>query len=184
MLTNNPARKSPIASAQINGLEYYAQEAWTTQRPKVLVVSCSDGRLQKSIDDFLQTHLNIHDYDRLYVPGGSGALCPGGYEFIRAEHYRRELLFLAKAHHSEQIILIPHGAAVDGPVETSCAHYRRLMPNATMAEIYKRQQDDITEFLKSVSFDLAGVDLKAYRAEVTADLRVRFTVLSCDPAFK
>ena len=41
--------------------------------------------------DFLEKALNVTDYDRLYIPGGAGAMSYGGSEFIRAETFRRAL---------------------------------------------------------------------------------------------
>ena len=52
---------------------YVSERRWSEERPRVLVVACSDGRLQEAVDDFLQNHLGILDYDRLYAPGGPGA---------------------------------------------------------------------------------------------------------------
>lgn len=48
---------------------YLSERPWNAERPRVLVVACSDGRLQQNADDFLCNHLGISDYDRLYMPG-------------------------------------------------------------------------------------------------------------------
>ena len=46
---------------------FISANTWIIERPHVLVVACSDGRYQKPLDEFLREHLNIVDYDRMYV---------------------------------------------------------------------------------------------------------------------
>ena len=99
----------------ISSPAYTSQARWYAERPRVLAVCCSDGRLQKCMDEFLQNHLNISDYDRFYVPGGPGGLTPGGFEFLRATQYREDVAFLIRVHKVEDLFLIFHGAAPDGP---------------------------------------------------------------------
>jgi hypothetical protein len=147
---------------------------WSAQRPETLVVACSDGRLQGTIDHFLQTELGVQDYDRLFVPGGSGGLVAGGCEFLRADHARRELLFLLKAHRTREVILMAHAATDDGPPEAVCAHYRRLMPMDPVARIREQQAADIRELLASMQTDLVNIRVRAFRAEVDADLQVHY----------
>ena len=153
---------------------FVTSQQWSVERPDVLVVACSDGRLQFSIDHFLNAELGVKHYDRMYMPGGSGALIPGGCEFIRADHYRRDLYFLLHAHGTDDLILLSHGAAEDGPPEATCAHYRRLMPNADLETVRKQQIEDVREFLRSAQTELSKVRVRAFRAEVLADLTVRY----------
>jgi hypothetical protein len=150
------------------------KQPWSVTRPSVLVVACSDGRLQESLDDFLNNRLGIRDYDRLFVPGGAGALAPGGHEYARAELFRKELLFLVHAHGTTELILIAHGAAACGPPESTCAHYRRLMPDAPLPQVRQQQIDDIRHFIFSARHELDGIRVTAYRAEVTADHGVAY----------
>src|SRR5258708_318416 len=123
----------PITTFLLNAAQpdIYCREKWCEARPETMVVACSDGRLQGSLDYFLDAELSIRDYDRLFVPGGSGALVPGGCEYVRSEQHRKDLLFLIEKHRTSQLILIAHGAAEDGPAEASCAHYTRIMPSAS-----------------------------------------------------
>ena len=79
-------------------LAYTSQSRWDVERPRILVACCSDGRSQEAIDEFLQNHLHIRDYDRFYAPGEPGALVRGGYEFLRATQYRDNLAFLVRVH--------------------------------------------------------------------------------------
>ena len=67
---------------------------WARVRSRTLVVACSDGRLQGATDAFLADELGLTDYDRLYIPGGGGALAASGLDFIRAQQLRGECRYL------------------------------------------------------------------------------------------
>jgi hypothetical protein len=154
------------------------EEKWCVERPGTMVVACSDGRLQRSLDAFLKTDLGIHDYDRLFVPGGAGALVAGGFEFLRSEQTRRDLLFLVERHKTQELILLVHGAAEDGPPEATCAHYERIMPHASLTAVRDAQVHDIHEFQRSAHRELKHLRVRGYRAEVTADLQVRYVEIA------
>jgi hypothetical protein len=151
---------------------------WSSGRPRALVVCCSDGRLQRSIDDFLGRRLGVVDYDRLHAPGGPAVLSDAGAEYVRANVYRREMEFLFRAHRIEQVLLIFHGAADDGPEEGGCAHYRRLLPGGTHADTARRQATDAVEVCRHLAAVAPGLDVQVFRAEVQADLRVKFLTLA------
>jgi hypothetical protein len=156
---------------------YTSQKLWCSTRPKTLVIACSDGRLQESIDDFLEQHMSVLDYDRLYAPGGPGALAAGGFEILRADTFRRDFSFLMKAHGTEEVILLFHGAAEDGPEGGMCAHYKHIMPRATRAEIAHQQEKDAEEIIGHGFAGLPHVRVHIYRAEVQADSSVHFVDL-------
>jgi hypothetical protein len=151
---------------------YLTRPGWNQERPRALVVACSDGRLQENLDDFLHTSLGIHHYDRLYAPGGGGALVSSGVELIRPNQFRRECQFLLAAHGVQNLYLIFHGPSENGPDEAACGDYRRKLPRANMAELRRRQEEDARE-LKQVSWG-AGVQVFAYRCEVRNDDRIQF----------
>ena len=157
---------------------YTSKSQWTPERPRVLVACCSDGRLQEAIDEFLQTHLGVRDYDRFYAPGGPGALTPGGYEFLRATQYRDDLAFLVRAHGVEELLLIFHGAAPDGPAEATCAHYKRVHPGLSAAAVREQQGQDLADLRMYLEGLRLSVRVRAYRAEVRADRRVQFVPMS------
>ncbi|MBI5092321.1 MAG: hypothetical protein HZB26_07735 [Candidatus Hydrogenedentes bacterium] len=148
---------------------------WDPARPHVLVIACSDGRCQEQTDEFLSLQLNIEQYDRLYVPGGPGALCPSGVEYLRADYYRRECNFLLDAHDIEQVVLLFHSGAADGPDEAMCADYRRKLPYRTTAELRAQQEMDARELIQHVSAFHGKVRIHLYRAEVGLDGAVAFT---------
>src|SRR4051812_13310393 len=112
---------------------------WTPQRPRTLVVACSDGRLQEATDSFLQTELSLSEFDRLYVPGGGGALSASDRDVFRAPQLRGECKYLAQLHEVRHIVLLFHGPAVDGREEPVCADYRGKPPWATPAVLRERQ---------------------------------------------
>lgn len=147
---------------------------WRVERPTTMVVCCSDGRLQEVTDDFLSRR-GIQSYDRLYLPGGPGALASGGFEYSRADQHRRELRFLLEAHGTQELILLFHGSAADGPPEAVCADYRRKMPQTSGEEINARQAKDAIELLSSNYFP--NLQVRAFRAEVHANNLVRFVSL-------
>ena len=157
---------------------YLSDIPWRENRPRSLVVCCSDGRLQNSIDDFLHNHLGVDDYDRLYAPGGPGALAESSGENTRANVFRDDLEMLFRAHAIEQVILIFHGAAEDGPSDACCAHYRRIMPGQSNTDMAHRQIADMTEVKRYITAGFPHLDVQAYRAEVQADHRIHFLTIA------
>lgn len=145
---------------------------WNRQRPRTLVIACSDGRLQENTDDFLLRELAITHYDRLYVPGGGGALATSGFDYVRADHFARECRFLLQAHAIRDLILIFHGPAEGGPEEAVCADYGRKLPGASAVEV-RQQQDQDAQAIKAMAWG-SQVQVRLFRCEVTADDVVRF----------
>ncbi len=158
---------------------FVSSQQWLGERPRILVVACSDGRYQVCLDEFLHHHLGIDHYDRLYAPGGPGALASSTLSFFRGEQFRQEAMFLIEAHLLDEIILIFHGPALpDGPKEATCADYQRKMPYARSEEINRQQEADLKEALKTVFKCENDVRLRVYRAEVRTDGRVQFVPLT------
>jgi hypothetical protein len=154
---------------------HLTQAAWNSHRPQALVIACSDGRLQEHLDDFLHLGLGITHYDRLYVPGGGGALAFSGVELIRPDAFRQECRFLLAAHGIRQLYLIFHGPADDGPEEALCGDYRRKLPWASAAEVLKQQAADALE-VRRIDWGPA-VRVYTYRCEVRGDNRIQFVVV-------
>src|SRR5436853_132992 len=67
---------------------------WSEDRPSILVIACSDGRLETQTDRFLKEELGIRGYDRYYIPGGPGALADSGFEYSRMDAHRKDCRFL------------------------------------------------------------------------------------------
>lgn len=141
---------------------------WDPARPRVMVIGCSDGRLQEPTDEFLSRALGIRQYDRLYVPGGAGALSSTGAELMRAQQFRRECSFLVESHGVEHLVLLFHGPAPDGPPVAICADYQRKFPRAHAAQVRARQEADTRDLLARRAEFAGSARLSVYRIEVTA----------------
>ena len=164
--------------------EYFVTSTgWNAERPRVLVVACSDGRLQENLDEFLLRHLGIEHYDRLYAPGGPGAMASSGVYYSRADGIRRECAFLVAAHRVEDVYLIFHGPAADGPPEATCADYARKLPNATPEEIRRQQERDTAEIVRDGFGWEVRPRIHAFRCEVTATGGVQFVPLPLLPVY-
>lgn len=149
--------------------------------PQVLVVACSDGRLQEATDEFLARELGILRYDRLYAPGGAGALSASGCDFVRAIAWRRECRFLVEAHQVEHIVLMCHGPAPDGPPSAVCGDYRRKQAWAKPEQIRAQQETDMRDLLERRAEFAGDARLSAYRFEVTASGAVNVVTLHAEP---
>ena len=151
---------------------------WSPARPNVLVVACSDGRLQEATDAFLNQRLDIHRYDRFYVPGGAGALAPSGHDFARAFQMRRECRYLIELHRVGRVVLLMHGPAISGPAEAACADYRRKMPRASIEQLREQQSRDARELLRQRPKWAGDASVVVYRCEVDAGGPIAFADLT------
>ncbi len=156
---------------------YLSHYKWNTNRPHVLVVACSDGRLQRAVDDFLTSRMNITDYDRLYLPGGPGALATSGLEHMRSSQQRDEFLFLVRAHEIEIVVFIFHGPAEDGPDLAMCADYMRALETTDRDLIAKTQLDDYKQILSDLESELSSLQIYGFRIEVMANCEPKFVSL-------
>ena len=156
---------------------------WNSERPHVLVVACSDGRLQVATDAFLGHHLGVSDYDRLYVPGGGGALSPSGRDFIRAAQHQQECRYLVEVHDVEALVLLFHGPAADGPPESVCADYARKQPSASIEQVRLQQEKDVAELLESRWQWAGSAAVAVYRCEISAARSLSFVTLHSDRGF-
>jgi len=158
-------------------------EPWHSERPHVLVVACSDGRLQEATDEFLSSYLGIAHYDRLYVPGGGGALSPSGRDFMRAHQHQQECRYLVDTHDVDTLIILFHGPASDGPAESICADYSRKQPWATVAQIRAQQEKDTGELLETRLQWASKASVAVYRCEIAANHALAFATLHADREF-
>jgi hypothetical protein len=147
---------------------------WSPERPHTLVVACSDGRLQEATDAFLHGPLGLVQFDRFYMPGGGGALAASGRDFIRAEHLRRECQYLVELHDVRRVLLLFHGPAENGPVEATCADYRRKMSWAKPADIRAQQLTDAAELVQNRLMWAGNATVSVYHCEVDAKHEVEF----------
>jgi hypothetical protein len=151
---------------------------WDPTRPHILVVACSDGRLQEPTDEFLTRSLGVRQYDRLYVAGGGGALSPSGKDYLRAQQLRRECKFLVEAHEIEEIVLLFHGPSSDGPAEAMCADYRRKLPQLAVGKLREQQQRDAEELMTRRDEWAGKARVRVYRCETTGSGAIEFVSLT------
>ena len=167
--TNREPQKAPEADV------YTTNAKWGLERPRILVVACSDGRYQEALDEFLNNRLGILDYDRFYAPGGPGALVPSVISYFRGIQFQDDAKFLVDAHGLERVILIVHGPDLDGgPPEAGCADYKRKMPGYSPREIRNKQHDDLNEVYRLLLRHAPQIEMQVFVAEVRADRRVQF----------
>jgi hypothetical protein len=141
------------------------------------VIACSDGRLQEPTDEFLSAALGIRQYDRLYVAGGGGALSASGKEYLRAQQLRRECKFLVEAHDVQEIVLLFHGPAVDGPAGAMCADYRRKLPMLAVPRLRDQQERDADELLTRRDEWAGSARVRVFRCETRSDGGLEFVSL-------
>jgi hypothetical protein len=153
---------------------------WEPDRPRILVAACSDGRLQEATDAFLARALNVRQYDRLYLPGGGGALCASGADFMRAAEVRRECRFLIEAHGVEHLVLLFHGPAVGGPPASVCADYRRKHSWQRPDQVRAQQESDVRDLLGRREEFAGAARLSIYRFEVMASSELTVATLHTD----
>jgi len=165
----------------MKALPYTSGVPWRQIRPTTLVVACSDGRFHLQLDEFLHEKLKLERYDRLYLPGGPGALADSGLEFHRIDVCRGEFRFLLDAHSIEEVILLPHGGSEDGPEIAMCADYTRKFPGRPTADLRAQQVADVGEVAGRIRGWSQKVRISAYRAEVTADGHVSFVPIPTEP---
>ena len=151
---------------------------WSPERPHRLVIACSDGRFQEQLDEFLTQELGIIAYDRLYPPGGPGALATSGFEYARVDLYRRECRFLMEAHQIQEVFLVFHSGSADGPDIAMCADYLRKFPQFTMDQLRAQQEADASELMQSLFSWPPELKIHVYRAETTPENEVRFALLA------
>ena len=151
---------------------------WSAARPNVLVVACSDGRLQEATDVFLAKELGVVRYDRFYVPGGAGALVPSGYDFVRAQQMRRECRYLIQLHDIGRIVLLMHGPVAGGPAEAACADYRRKLPRASVEQLREQQRVDAAQLLRQRAKWAGLASVAIHRCEVDAGGAIAFVDLA------
>jgi hypothetical protein len=142
-----------------------------------MVVACSDGRLQQATDEFLHNELGLAEFDRLYVPGGGGALSASDRDVFRAQQLRAECKYLVELHQVQQIILLFHGPAPGGPSEAVCADYKRKLPWATPDTLRERQARDAVELMQLRREWAATANVALYRCEVATDRAITFRLL-------
>ena len=132
-----------------------SESAWRDERPRVLVLACSDGRYEEALDEFCRESLRIEGYDRLLIPGGiqilRHALLP---KFAWAG--RRLLRFLLDKHGIRRLVLVAH---------EGCGWYRHMNwgPDAQI-DPAERQRRDLLGVMQDLREDWPALEVTPYLA--------------------
>ena len=122
--------------------------------------------------------LGIFAYDRMYVPGGPGALASSSLSYFRGDQFRQDTAFLIERHNIQRMVFVFHGPSLDGgPPEAVCADYDRKMPYARPEEIHAQHEKDLQEILRGMRRENPGLSIEIFRAEVRRDHCVEFMPL-------
>jgi hypothetical protein len=112
---------------------FVAPTPWSDQRPRTLVVYCSDGRWHAQVEEFI----NARDCQRadLYaVPGGAAAFNLWGASFEENRVAEQTLRFLLEHHELEAVWLIAHA---------DCAYYLSRYGSIGPSSTVQRQFEDL-----------------------------------------
>ncbi len=123
----------------------------------VLVIHCSDPRIQAPVHDFLHRDLSLDRYALLAVPGGPQFLTLT--EFLPTFSWAgwRWVKFLAEASGPERVILIAH---------EDCKWYRHVHGAAAAPAYRDRQVRDLREACAGIRERIAGAAVELYYARL------------------
>ncbi len=157
----------------------YSYNKWLPDLPKAVVLACSDGRIQEYQDKFLEEHLGTTNYDRVFIPGGPGALAVGDQNEYksRSSQVWAEVSFMIEAHLLKKAVLIFHGAAGDGPEAAVCGDYFRVHPDLTGVEMAKKQIEDALAAKAKIKAAYPQVSVEVFRLAVDRQSHVQFILI-------
>jgi hypothetical protein len=116
-------------------VRYRCKVRWSSDRPEVLVICCSDGRWHAQVAEFVRAE--VSDRPDLYaVPGGPVAVDPWASSFEEARVLEEALRLFVKYHALDQVWLVAH---------EGCAYYRHRHPHWTEDQLRRRQEDDLRQ---------------------------------------
>ncbi len=123
----------------------------------VLVVHCSDHRIQAGLHEFLNQSLNLDgNYDLLVIPGGPQCLTLVEYLPKFSWAGWRWFRFLVEAHELRRMILIAH---------QDCSWYKDLPFHLhASAEPRLRQEEDLRRVRQSLMKDFPELKVELYYA--------------------
>jgi len=129
------------------------------ERIHAVAVYCSDGRFGEQVDDLLQNGLQLPQYDRLVVPGGSACLASHFQTYREEEAVLAQLRFLIEAHRLERVVLIAH---------EDCAYYTERL-HISGLQLETRQREDMEKVVSRVRGLAHGLTVVAYFARKQGD---------------
>jgi hypothetical protein len=144
---------------------FIAPTPWNPERPKTLVICCSDGRWHAQVEDFLDVRA-AKRADMCVLPGGPAAFSLWGAAFDESQTLEKNFKFLAKHHDLDSVWLIAH---------QNCAYYGTKYPYRTPAQMFDRQLEDLEQARKTIERWQHGLDIYKVYASLE-DNRVKFTI--------
>ena len=165
-----PAPRDPAPRGPAAGASFVSRVPWDPDRPKVLVVCCSDGRFHGPIVDFVDHEVSDRA-DLLALPGGPAVVDPWNSSFDEARVFGAALALFEAHHDLHEAWLIAH---------ERCSYYRVRHPAATPAELAARQRADLRRAAALLRARASRLDVRLVWAAVD-DSRVVFTTVPDEP---
>jgi hypothetical protein len=131
-------------------MPFVAPTPWSAERPKALVVCCSDGRWHAQMMEFVRAEV-CSRADLYAVPGGPAVLDPWNSTFDEARAFEEGMRLFVKHHLLESVWLIAH---------EGCAFYREKHPHYDPAGLRRRQIEDLARARKMVLGRHAEMDVR------------------------
>ncbi len=148
---------------------FVASDPWSGERPRALVVCCSDGRWHAQVHEFIGR--NVSDRPDLYsVPGGPAGLSVWSSSFDEAHVAEKSFRFLAEHHQLQAVWLIAH---------SECAYYHTKYHPHDAQFIVRRQFEDLKRSADTIRHWYPAIAVHQIFAR-RDDQRVLFETL--DPA--
>ncbi len=127
-------------------------------------VYCSDGRFRPHFDEFLQTGLQLHRYDRLVIPGGPACLATHFSTFREEEAAVEQLRFLIEAHQLQLVVLIAH---------QTCAFYTQRLQIPEL-QLETQQREDLQKAIGRLRTFSPDLEVLAFFARLHQNGSVSF----------
>ena len=144
---------------------FIAPTLWNPERPKTLVICCSDGRWHAQVEDFLDARA-AKRADMCVLPGGPAAFSLWGAGFDESHTLEKNFKFLAKHHDLDSVWLIAH---------QGCAYYGTKYPYRDEKQTIVRQLEDLDQARKTIERWQHGLDIYKVFASLESN-RVKFTI--------
>jgi hypothetical protein len=138
--------------------EFRVSEKLGSEKTDALVISCSDRRYRRPMEQFLDQHLGLANYDLIAVPGGVYMLSFADALPKQLKVGMQMVKFMVKGHTPAAIVLVAH---------EGCARYRDgfgawlRRPGFSLVE---KQKHDLRTVASSLREAFPGLPVHAYYA--------------------
>lgn len=139
---------------------------WNAERPRVLVVCCSDGRFHAPIVDFVDHEVSDRA-DLLALPGGPAVIDPWNSSFDEARVFEASLSLFEAHHDLHEAWLIAH---------EGCSYYKGKHPASSATELEARQIADLHRASHLLRQRMSRLDVRLVFARIHEG-RIAFTTV-------